>query len=43
MIRGIVLGFGDIGVTMAFLVMVGSTVLCVVYGILHWNDEERPR
>jgi len=37
-----VLGFGDLGVTAAFLVALGSTALCVVYGLLHWNDDDTP-
>lgn len=36
------LGFGDLGVTLAFLATLGSTVLCVVYGLLHWNDDDTP-
>jgi hypothetical protein len=36
------LGFGDVGVTAAFLLAVGSTVLCVVYGLLHWNADDTP-
>lgn len=34
------LGFGDLGVTLAFLATLGSGLLCVVYGLAHWNDEE---
>jgi hypothetical protein len=37
------LGFGDLGVTLAFLVTLGSAVLCVGYGVLHWNDEDEGR
>jgi hypothetical protein len=37
------LGFGDLGVTLGFLVMLGSTALCVVYGLSHWNDDDEDR
>jgi hypothetical protein len=37
------LGFGDLGVTLAFLVTVGSALLCVVYGVRHWHDDGEPR
>lgn len=36
------LGFGDLGVGAAFVAMLASTVLCVVYGLLHWNDDDTP-
>ncbi len=32
-------GFGDIWVTLAYLLCIGSTLLCVIYGIRHWNDD----
>jgi hypothetical protein len=33
----------DLGVSLAFWLMVGSAVLCVVYGVLKWNqDKEEP-
>jgi hypothetical protein len=35
-------GFGDLGVTLAFLVTVGSTLLCVIYGLLRWNHDDAP-
>ena len=34
------LGFGDFWVALAYILCLGSTLLCVVYGILHWNDDE---
>ena len=34
------LGFGDLGVTLAFLITLGSAVLCIGYGARHWNDED---
>jgi hypothetical protein len=37
-----VFGFGDVGVTAAFVVTLGSAALCVVYGLLHWNDDDTP-
>lgn len=36
------LGFGDLGVTAAFLVSLAATALCVVYGLLRWNDDDTP-
>jgi hypothetical protein len=35
-------GFGDLGVTTAFLVTLASAALCVVYGVVHWNDDDTP-
>jgi hypothetical protein len=35
------LGFGDLGVTLAFLATLGSALLCIGYGVLHWNDDDR--
>ena len=37
------LEFGDLGVTLAFLLTVGSAVLCVVYGVWHWDDDGEPK
>jgi hypothetical protein len=34
------LGFGDLGVAAAYVLCLASTALCVVYALLHWNDEE---
>ncbi len=34
------LGFGDGWVAAVYLLCLASTLLCVVYGILHWNDGE---
>lgn len=36
------LGFGDGGVALAFVATLGSAVLCVVYGLLHWNEDDTP-
>ena len=36
------LGFADGGVAAAFLLSVGSAALCVLYGILKWNEDEAP-
>jgi hypothetical protein len=33
-------GFADVGVTLAFLVALASTALCVVYGLLRWNADD---
>jgi hypothetical protein len=37
----IMLGFGDIWVAAAYLLSILSTLLCVIYGLKHWNDEEQ--
>lgn len=34
------LGFGDLGVTLAYFFTLFSVVLCVYYAIRRWNDEE---
>jgi hypothetical protein len=38
------LGLGDWGVSLAYFLTLGSTVLCAVYGFINWNkpnpDEE---
>jgi hypothetical protein len=34
------LGFGDLGVALAFLTTLGSTVLCLVYALARWNADE---
>ena len=31
------LGLGDWGVSLAFLLTLGSTAFCVIYGLLNWN------
>lgn len=31
------LGLGDWGVTLAFVLTLGSTAFCAAYGFLHWN------
>lgn len=36
-------GFGDLGVTLAFLLTLGATALCVIYGLRHWNDTGEDR
>ncbi len=36
------LGFADLGVTAAFLVTLASALLCVVYGLWHWHDDDTP-
>ncbi|MBN2654524.1 MAG: hypothetical protein JXR79_05350 [Nitrospirae bacterium] len=33
-------GFGDFWVAAAYILCILSTVLCVVYGLKHWNDDE---
>jgi len=38
------LGLGDWGVSLAFMLTLASTALCAIYGLLNWNkpnqDEE---
>jgi len=34
------LGFADFWVAAAYFLCIASTLLCVVYGLLHWNDDE---
>ncbi len=36
------LGFADAGVTAAFLFSIATAALCVVYGFVHWNDDDAP-
>ena len=31
------LGLGDWGVSLAFILTLASTVLCAVYGFINWN------
>lgn len=31
-------GFADVWINVAFLFCLGSTILCVGYGILNWNE-----
>jgi hypothetical protein len=31
------LGLGDSGVSLAFILTLGSTALCAVYGFINWN------
>ena len=33
-------GFGDFWVAAAYFLCIASTLLCVIYGLIHWNDEE---
>ncbi len=33
------LGFGDLGVALAFLATLGSAALCVAYGVARWNSD----
>jgi len=30
-------GLGDLGVSLAFLLTLGSAALCAVYGFINWN------
>jgi hypothetical protein len=34
------LGFGDIWVLGAYVLCIASTALCVIYGLMYWNEEE---
>ena len=40
------LGLGDWGVSLAYLLTLGATLLCIVYGYINWNkpnQEEEDR
>ncbi len=40
------LGLGDFGVSLAYLLSLGATLLCIVYGYINWNkpnQEEEDR
>ena len=40
------LGLGDFGVSLAYLLTLGATLLCIVYGYINWNkpnQEEEDR
>ncbi|WP_348771052.1 symporter small accessory protein [Pseudodesulfovibrio sp. zrk46] len=32
------LGFGSMEIALAYWLSIGATVLCVVYGIVNWNE-----
>ncbi len=32
------LGLGSVEIALAFWMSIGATVLCVVYGIVNWNN-----
>jgi len=32
------LGFGSVEIALAFWLSIGSAILCVVYGIVNWNE-----
>jgi len=34
------LGFGDAWVAAAYVLCLLSAILCVVYGLMHWNDDD---
>lgn len=38
------LGFGSVEIALAFWLSIASTILCVVYGIVNWNNKggEKP-
>jgi len=33
------LGLGDFSVSLVFVLLILSTVLCVVYGAINWNND----
>ncbi len=35
------MGSFDLGVGMAFWLMIASALLCVVYGIVYWNKDKQ--
>lgn len=36
------LGLHDFWIILVYLLCIGSTVLCVVYGLVSWNKGEEP-
>jgi hypothetical protein len=36
------LGIGDPWVLLAYVLSIGSSLLCVVYGIVNWNKGDEP-
>jgi hypothetical protein len=34
------LGFGDVWVVLAYVLCLASTLLCIVYAGLRWNEDE---
>lgn len=36
---GFMLGLTDPGIIAAFLLSIGSALLCVVYGLINWNND----
>jgi len=32
------LGFGSIEIALAYWLSIGATILCVIYGIVNWNN-----
>ncbi len=36
------IGLGSIGAALAFWLSIGAAALCVVYGLLSWNNEGPP-
>lgn len=36
---GFMLGLTDPGVIAAFLFSIGSALLCVIYGVINWNND----
>jgi len=36
------LGLHDFWIILVYLLCIGSTVLCVVYGLVNWNRGEEP-
>jgi hypothetical protein len=36
------LGLGDFWVSLVFVLMVGSVILCIAYGAARWNNDGEP-
>ncbi|HPG39961.1 MAG TPA: hypothetical protein PLP19_11150 [bacterium] len=34
-----ILGLGDFNVSLVFILLILSTLLCVIYGIVRWNED----
>jgi hypothetical protein len=37
-----ILGLGDFWVSLVFVLMLGSVLLCVVYSVVNWNKDGEP-
>jgi len=38
--REIMFGLPDPSIWLAYLLCIGSTILCIVYGVINWNKDD---